>query len=146
MEPFRTIVVATDFGESSSQAVLRAADLAQRYASELIVIHVVESATPAFPLALTPEPEHVAAVVTQGLLSVVERLQETVPGARSVLLKGSPAHQIVTFVEENAVDLVVVGTHGRSGPSRWLLGSVAEKVVRSCSTAVLTVRDPRPAP
>ena len=105
----------------------------------------MEILVPAFPFALTPDPEHIAAAAEQGLLSVVERVQATVPGARSVLLRGSPAEQILSFVDDNAVDLVVVGTHGRKGPSRWLLGSVAEKIVRSCRAAVLTVHDGQPA-
>ena len=143
MEAFRKIAVATDFGESSERALQRAADLAKRYSAELVVVHVVEILSPAFPMALTPEPEHIAAAAQRGLLSVVERIQETVPSARSVLLEGRPAEQVIAFAEANAVDLVVVGTHGRHGPSRWLLGSVAEKIVRSCKTAVLTVPDPK---
>lgn len=143
MDPFRKIVVATDFSESSERALQRAGDLAKRYSAELIVVHVVEVLSPAFPVALTPEPAHVAAAVQLGLLSVVERLQAIVPAARSVLLKGHPAEQVVSFAEDQAADLVVVGTHGRKGPSRWLLGSVAEKIVRSCSAEVLTVRVPK---
>ena len=139
MQPFRKIVVATDFGGSSERALERASDLAIRYSAELTVVHAVELLVPPYPIALMPEPGHIEAAAEQGLLSVVERVQATVPGARSMLLRGSPAEQILSFVEENAVDLVVVGTHGRKGPSRWLLGSVAEKIVRSCRAAVLTV-------
>ena len=145
MEAFRRIVVATDFGDSSEHALQRAGDLANRYSAELIVVHVVEILAPAFPIALTPDPAHIAAAAEQGLLSVLERVQATVPAARSVLLKGSPAEQVVAFVADHMVDLVVIGTHGRNGPSRWLLGSVAEKIVRSCNAAVLTVRGPKPA-
>lgn len=144
MEPFRRIVVAIDFGESSERALQRAGDLASRYSAELIVVHVVEILSPAFPLALTPEPAHVEAAVQKGLLSVVERLHAIVPGARSVLLKGRPAEQVISFAEDHSADLVVVGTHGRNGPSRWLLGSVAEKIVRSCQVEVLTVPQPKP--
>lgn len=145
MQPFRKIVVATDFGDSSERALERASDLANRYSAELIVVHAVEVALPAFPIALTPEPEHAYAAAQLGLLSVVERVQATVPGATSTLLRGGPADQILSFVEANAVDLVVLGTHGRKGPSRWLLGSVAEKVVRSCRVEVLTVHDAKHA-
>ena len=137
--------MATDFGDSSEHALQRAGDLANRYAAELIVVHVVEILSPAFPIAMTPDPAHIGAAAELGLLSVLERVQETVPAARSVLLKGRPAEQVVAFVAEHTVDLVVVGTHGRNGPSRWLLGSVAEKIVRSCSAAVLIVRGPKPA-
>ena len=136
--------MATDFGASSERALQRAADLANRYSADLIVVHVVEILSPAFPLALTPEPAHVEAAVQQGLLSMVERLQEVVPAARSALLMGHPAEQVISFAEDHAADLVVVGTHGRNGPSRWLLGSVAEKIVRSCRAEVLTVPHPKP--
>lgn len=146
MNPFRTIAVATDFGESSERALQRASDLAKRYEAELIVVHAVEVLVNAFPLAiaLAPEAEHGIAAAQRGLSSVVERVQETVPGARGLLLRGNAAEQILTFVEENAVDLIVLGTHGRTGPSRWLLGSVAEKIVRSCHAEVLIVRDMPP--
>ena len=56
MEAFRKIVVATDFGDSSEHALELASDLANRYSSELVVIHVLEILVPAFPFSLTPDP------------------------------------------------------------------------------------------
>ncbi len=58
----------------------------------------------------------------------------------SVILEGSPAHEIVNFAEENDIDLIVMGTHGKNAIERFLLGSVAENVVRHSKKAVLVVR------
>ena len=145
MQAFRKIVVATDFDDASERALELAIDLATRYAAELIVVHGVDLRVPPYPIALMPDPEKIAAAAQLGLLSVVERVKETVPAARGVLLRGKPAEEIIAFVEDNAADLVVVGTHGRKGPSRWLMGSVAERIVRGCRVSVLTAHAAPPA-
>ena len=56
---------------------------------------------------------------------------------KSVTIEGKPAEAIVDYAEKNGIDLIVMSTHGRSGPSRWALGSVADKVIRSSTVAVL---------
>jgi nucleotide-binding universal stress UspA family protein len=58
----------------------------------------------------------------------------------SVILEGSPAHEIVNFAEGNDIDLIVMGTHGKNAIERFLLGSIAENVVRHSKKAVLVVR------
>jgi nucleotide-binding universal stress UspA family protein len=141
MKPFQKILVATDFGDSSSLALEHGADLALRYGAELIVAHVVEPGTPLLSGTMMSTGGDGTATVQLGLSAGVERAKATVPAARGVLLEGHAADQILTFVEENAVDLVVVGTHGRGRAARLVLGSVAEKVVRSCRVPVLTVYD-----
>lgn len=59
-----------------------------------------------------------------------------------VVLLGNPAEEIVRYAEENAVDLIVMASHGRSGPSRWAFGSVADKVFRGSCVPVLMIRAP----
>jgi nucleotide-binding universal stress UspA family protein len=61
---------------------------------------------------------------------------------RTEVLRGSPAEEIVRYAEENAVDLIVMASHGRSGPSRWAFGSVADKVFRASCVPVLMIRAP----
>jgi nucleotide-binding universal stress UspA family protein len=141
MYPFRKILVATDFGESSARALELATGLAREYGADLTIVHAVELLIPPYPVALMADPATIEASAQQGLDSVVERIQEVLPQARGVLLLGNPAEKIIEHAEHEGVDLVVVGTHGRRGPSRWLMGSVAEKVVRSCHVPVLTAHD-----
>jgi len=62
--------------------------------------------------------------------------------ARTEVLRGNPAQEIVHYAEENAVDLIVMASHGRSGPSRWAFGSVADKVFRASCVPVLMIRAP----
>ncbi len=62
--------------------------------------------------------------------------------AKAVVLKGNPAGQILDFAEKSGVDLIVMSTHGRSGPSRFFLGSVAEKVLRASTVPVMVITPP----
>jgi len=59
---------------------------------------------------------------------------------KAVVLVGSPAHEILEYVDNNQIDLVIMGTHGRSGPSRWVLGSATERVSKHSTAPVLIVR------
>jgi nucleotide-binding universal stress UspA family protein len=140
MNPFRKILAATDFGDSSARALELATDLAKRYDAELVIVHVVEPGPTLLSGTLTPAPAGTA-TAQQGLSAGVERAQETVPSARGELLEGHPAAGILSFVEANGIDLVVIGTHGRSRAAQIVLGSVAEKIVRASRVPVLTVYD-----
>jgi universal stress protein A len=122
---FRQILFPTDFSEASTPAGRTAADLARHFGARLHVLHVVPPVTDP-----TPAPAALRAAVAQftGGLPVV-----------SAIASGLPARQIVAYARKNAVDLIVVGTHGRTGVSRALLGSVAEAVVRHAACRVLAV-------
>lgn len=143
--PFQRVLVATDFGPASERAVEIAVEIAASAAAELKVIHIVEDTIPPYLLedallstqALVDDIERAAQMKLDG---TVVGLKSIAPLAEGVLRRGTPAAAIVDYAEEAAVDLVIVGTHGKQGPARWLLGSVAERVVRTSSTAVLTVR------
>jgi nucleotide-binding universal stress UspA family protein len=133
----RQILVATDYRPSSELAVETAAALAARFAAELTVVHVIEDA--AFPF-----------VVTQSLREAARaRLDAVVAGLRArrlevsaVLREGSAWEQICISATEAPADLVVVGSRGRGGAPRVLLGSVAERVIRLSPAPVLTIRPP----
>ena len=141
MKPFRKILAASDFGETSSRGLEIAADLARRYDAELVIVHVVEPPSALLPAARMPGAGAAHAAAELGLDAAVERAQEMVPTARGLLLDGHPAKAVLSYVEQNAIDLVVVGTHGRSRAGQLMMGSVAEKIVRSCRVPVLTVYD-----
>jgi nucleotide-binding universal stress UspA family protein len=142
---FQHIIVATDFCESSRRAVDVAVELATRFAARLTVVHVIEDVVPpyptdgiaAIPVSVFDELERSAQAELDGVLLSIKNRAPLVEG---VLRKGQTAAEILAHAEETACDLVVVGTHGRRGPARWLLGSVAEKLVRASRAPVLTCR------
>ena len=60
--------------------------------------------------------------------------------AKTVVLQGDPANSILNYIKENSIDLVIMSTHGRSGPAKWVLGSVADRVLRQSDAPVMIVR------
>lgn len=145
MSDWRRICCAVDFSRTSRGALEEAAALARRLGAELLVLHVRPPshgalATPFAPperqQAHDPAEEDTLAAWTADALRIAPGL------TTSVELSGPPAGEIVRFVREFACDLVVIGTHGRSGLGRLALGSVAEGVVRSAGCPVLVVRGP----
>lgn len=141
MYPFRKILTAVDFDAASRGALDLGAGIARQYEAELVIVHALEILVPPYPMALMPELAPIQQATQSGLDRIVERVEAVWPRVRGALLWGNAAESIVRYAEEIEVDLVVVGTHGRKGPSRWLIGSVAEKVTRWCHTPVLTVHE-----
>jgi nucleotide-binding universal stress UspA family protein len=140
MSPFQTILHPTDFSEYSAAAFRYACSLAETTGARLILLHVHETASVVFG-DLYPVPVDLATAreTLQGqLLDVVPPIP-TIPVERHVV-EGYAAEEIVRFAEEHHCDLIVIGTHGRTGLRRLLLGSVAEKVLRKAPCPVLTVR------
>jgi universal stress protein A len=146
MYPFRKILVAVDFDAASRGALDLGAGLAREYVAELVIVHALEVFVPPYPVALLPELTPIQQAAQRGLERIVRRVETVWPRVEGKVLWGSPAETITRYAAELDVDLVVVGTHGRKGPSRWLTGSVAEKVTRWCHTPVLTVHEGDDAP
>jgi nucleotide-binding universal stress UspA family protein len=109
--------------------------------AELVIVHALEVFVPPYPVALLPELTPIQQAAQRGLERIVRRVETVWPRVQGTVLWGSPAETITRYAAELDADLVVVGTHGRKGPSRWLTGSVAEKVTRWCHTPVLTVHE-----
>jgi len=145
MAALQHILVASDFGSSSARAVHYAAELATRFAARLTVLHVVPTPLPLYaveaPLAgeLTSREARERGA-KHDLDSFLTSLTEQAPLCEGVVRFGDAAHEIVAHAEETSCSLIVVGTHGRRRLSRFMLGSVAEQVVRSSPVPVLTVR------
>lgn len=135
--PFHNVAVATDFFATAAHAVTLATTVARACAADLTVVHVVE---PAAYSRIGPDTEALRGVGQAALDAAVVRVRDDLPSARGALLVGRPAEEVVTFAETNDVDLIVTATHGRQSVERWLLGSVAEKILRACHAPVLTVR------
>jgi nucleotide-binding universal stress UspA family protein len=141
------ILVATDFGEASDVALSYGRELARRFGATLHVVHVAAdlashaAAVSGLPLDLgrmQSQLEDDARETLSRLVSTQDR--EALRAKPIVLTSSTPAHAILSYARDAHVDLIVVGTHGRTGLSHLLLGSVAERVVRSATCPVLTVR------
>ena len=133
-----------DFSEASREAVVAAIELSKRFGAELTLLHVYQIPAYTMPEGLiSAGPDVVATMQEQ-----IDRLLESWQGdaARSGVkvttasVLGAPFAEIVRYAREHAFDLIVIGTHGRTGLRHALLGSVAEKVVRKAHCPVLTVR------
>lgn len=146
MVSIRRILAPTDFSDRTSKAVRYAAELADKFGAELILLHVVPDAVLALPDAVMPAPlpaadlNSLTAGGKSGLKNVVAALGLERLNPRLEVRIGSPEQEITAAATDLGVDLVCVSTHGRDGLSRVLLGSIAEQVVRHAPCPVLTVR------
>ena len=137
------ILVPTDGSAETERAVAHAAELAVAHGAEVHAVYVVNAAT-FTGLPMEPSWDGVADSLREEGESALERVEEVTKdrgvAVTTHLLEGSPSKRIVECAERTDCDLVVMGTHGRGGIDRLLLGSVAECVVRASSVPVLTVR------
>jgi nucleotide-binding universal stress UspA family protein len=143
------ILVPTDFSEGSDAAVGYARALAGTFGASIDLLHVAENV---FTRAFAGEgyvaglPELQAEIERAAREQLAELLiDDDVPklDAKSVVItSNATANEIVNYARTNGIDLIVMGTHGRSGISHFLLGSVAERVVRTAPCPVLTLRHP----
>lgn len=149
MITFKKILWPTDFSEPSYEAFKTAKELALHFSSELYLVHVV---TPMPPLVEIPRdrPSFNVSSYRKELRSSAEKsLQEVIDKKIGKRLKvhafvgnGDPAVEITRIAKREHVELIVIATHGTTGRRRFLLGSVAEKLVRIASTPILTIRAP----
>ncbi|MGF1583528.1 MAG: universal stress protein [Gemmataceae bacterium] len=140
MLAIKTVLHPTDFTELSTHALHLAHSLARDYSARLVLLHVKmpsEVVEGEFGMTL-PDPP-------QSDQELLDRLQVLLPAntnvnAEGVIAEGHPSDEIVRVAKEERCDLIVMGTHGRSGLSRVFLGSVADSVTRNASCPVVTVR------
>jgi nucleotide-binding universal stress UspA family protein len=145
MKEIHRILVGVDFSPTSDRALAYAATLAQKVGAELLLLHVYQIPAFAFPETIVPAPpETIDRLIGESrkhLEALAERVRSHGVSAAIDLVPGAAFAEIVSRAREGNFDLVVVGTHGRTGLRHALLGSVAEKVVRKSPVPVLTVRD-----
>jgi nucleotide-binding universal stress UspA family protein len=135
------ILFPTDGTEGANAALDHAIDHAVRYDAELHVLYVVEENLPVMEAGQAQLLEALEAEGERAIDDARDRAKaEGVDSIRGTVAGGSPYRGILEYVDDYDIDLVVMGTHGRRGVDRFLLGSVAEKVVRSADSPVLTVR------
>ncbi len=145
MKDFKTVLFATDFSESSIYAFEYARDLAKKYQALLVVVHVINE-----PVDLrgfyvphisfeTLEDE-----IEQGARKMMDKFCRVnladYDRYQTFIVPGIPYDEIIKKAEETSADLIVMGTHGRSGLDHVLFGSTAEKVVRKSPVPVMTIR------
>ncbi len=144
MGPIEKIVVGTDFSDASEHALEVALDLAQRVGASVDLVHAYGLPSFTLPLegALMPSASHTTELSArfQDLLdaAVARHAARGVP-LRGHLRTGVAHEELWGFAREIGADLIVIGSHGRSGAAHMLLGSVAERVLRVAGCAVLTV-------
>jgi universal stress protein A len=146
MAPVIKILVPTDFSETADAALEYAKTLAGQLGASLHLLHVFSDP---YAFATTPEagavlpPNIRERALADARECLAKRLTpdeaERFDGTRAIVT-GLTARQIVEFADENGINLIVIGTHGRRGVAHLLLGSVAEHVVRTATCPVLTVR------
>jgi nucleotide-binding universal stress UspA family protein len=146
MTAIHKILVTTDFSEPAHSALAYSRELARKFGAKLHILHVTENVMATvgadywgatFP-ALQEDVDADAAKRLQALLTSEDL--ETFGATVAVRCSRNTARAIVRYAAEENVDLIVIATHGRSGVSRMLMGSVAERVVRMASCPVLAVR------
>jgi nucleotide-binding universal stress UspA family protein len=146
MLTLRKILVPIDFNETSDKALDFAIELAQKFDAEVIVMHAYEIPTISFPEALVATfsiAKHTLEAARKGLDQTVSMRTTGDVKITSILREGRAWEEIRAEAEETHADLIVIGTHGRRGIARALLGSVAENVIRTVTTPVLTIHGPR---
>jgi nucleotide-binding universal stress UspA family protein len=142
---FRHILAPTDFSEYSKKAVASALELAKKFGAKLTILHVIE--LPPYPVE-----GYVPSSMSQTFMDDLERqattdLAQVTPEAEAagvevarVVGVGTPYRKIIDTAEAEQVDLIVMATAGRTGFSHLIMGSIAERVVRTASCPVLTIR------
>ena len=141
MPEIRRILCPVDFSEPSETALDYAIDLAKKFGADVQLVHVYQLPVYALPDgAMMAGPEFTTKVTTE-LSRALTELAESKTGVplETHLVEGIPYKEVVRLSEELEADLVVMGTHGRTGLKHLLLGSVAERVVRSSKVPVVTV-------
>ncbi|APW60560.1 universal stress protein [Paludisphaera borealis] len=139
MTPIRTILVPTDFSPQSNHALSTAAALAREHGARLVVVNV--------ELLCSDDPPPSSHAEESFRRACEERLDRFCKPARGVTLekrltRGAPAEEILRVAEASDCDLIVMGTHGRTGLGRLLLGSVTEQVMRRAKVSMLAIRVP----
>jgi nucleotide-binding universal stress UspA family protein len=148
MVQVKKMAFSTDFSENADQAFELAFDLAKKYGARLFLVHVV-------PPLVFPSPVMEEFISEQAnyqfLEQVIQRSLEQIESTyinrmggydnhQIRVLSGHPASELLNFIDQEQLDLLVMGTHGFTGLAHFFLGSTAEKVVRRANCSVLTVR------
>lgn len=136
------ILLPTDGSTGTAHVAMQAVNLAQQYGSRIHILHVVDTSMSSL-LEDAGTSDEVLEERGRRAVQMIERMAESHDVAATTEIRsGDPAETILEYADEIDADVIVAGTHGRSGVRRHLLGSVTERLVRHSSCPVLTVRLP----
>jgi len=142
---YKKILFPIDFSECSPRLAPYAIDLARRFDAKLYLLYVVNTMTRfafmwvGFPRSLTKIDEDIAETARKNMKAFCRDHLEGFTNYETGVIIGDPAGDILKFAENEGIDLIVMGTHGRKGLEHTVFGSVAEGVVRGASCPVLTI-------
>lgn len=138
---FEKILIATDGSEKNKSAVEEAVKIARACGSTVYAIYVMDESLMKSAIEV-PIAENLYKRIREEGEEAVNWVKETAQGVNleTSILSGRPARAITEFAEQKEVDLIVVGTQGKSGIERFLLGSVADEVIRTAGCPVLTIK------
>jgi nucleotide-binding universal stress UspA family protein len=139
MSVFKHVLVATDFGKPAERAAEIGLAFAEKFGSKLTLLFVLSVPNAALASGIPLQMDELEERARTALDAETAKLKERFPHLTSVIRFGSVWEEILAAAKETGVDLIVMGTHGRRGMPRALLGSVAERVVRMATVPVLTV-------
>lgn len=150
MLAIKNVLVATDFSECSDAALAYGRALAGTFGARLHVLHALEFGGAAdvmgiggYSAAVPDLYKELEETANQRLDQLISESDRRILGVKVLVATGEmPAHAIVEYAKAESIDLIVVGTHGRRGLAHLVMGSVAERVVRTAPCPVLTVRHP----
>jgi nucleotide-binding universal stress UspA family protein len=139
--PYTDVLVPTDGSEGAEAAIDPAVDIARAYGARVHALSVIDT----MAMGVDGPSGAILGALEESAQSAVDRVEErasraSVSAVETATRHGNPYRGIRSYVQDNDVDLVVMGTRGRSGVERYLLGSVAEKTVRTSPVPVMTVR------
>ncbi len=142
----KTLLVPVDFSDTSNLALDYAVDLAKALGAKVVVMHAYELPVYGFPDGALVATVEIATRIMNGaqagLAALLEKRKDKGVEITSVLRQGVPWDEVHSVAEEVKADMIVIGTHGRGGLARALLGSVAEKIIRTSTRPVLSIRGP----
>jgi nucleotide-binding universal stress UspA family protein len=143
MYTIRTILHPTDFSQQAAVAFRLACSMAKEHNAQLIVLHVIPHPVAWADMTLPPCSAEYQEHIREDYLLPIQPFDPSIQ-IEHHLEEGTPDEMIVSIAEELKCDLIVMGTHGRTGFNRLFMGSVAEHVLRAAPCPVLTVREPFP--
>ena len=148
---WKTILVPHDFSSSANHASALARDEAKLHGGRIVLLHVIdlphqlggtEVVIPPETGAPIPIKDYAVSSAEQHLDDLAARLKKDGVTVKTFVRVGNPVDEILRFIDEEKADVVVMGTHGRTGIRHLIAGSVAERIVRASKVPVLTVRHP----
>lgn len=139
----RSILAPTDFSEPAHRALEYAKSIAENFKAVLHVVHVAADVALEDPMLTASSLAEIQESAASALTRIDERIATEERGrveVRKAVLNGDPHDAILAYAAEHAIELIVLGTHGRGAVERLILGSVAERIVRHAKCPVLTVK------